>query len=127
MPSAILLPTMRTSTETLISAMRVLAVEIYSEDGVANAAIAEAADRLEELAEIPLVVEQKEYFDGPWVFTYEDEGGNLDITPPTRLALYFDTYEEVKQYIALARTKPQGRNCKMNGFPLRRITCKPVE
>lgn len=40
---------MRSSTETLIVAMRALADHIYSEDGVANAAIAEAADRLEEL------------------------------------------------------------------------------
>ncbi|NCC41382.1 MAG: hypothetical protein EOM21_18545 [Gammaproteobacteria bacterium] len=39
----------RSSTETLIAAMRVLAVDIQSEDGVANAAIAEAAERLLEL------------------------------------------------------------------------------
>lgn len=36
------------STETLIQALRILAQDIYSGDGVANAAIAEAADRLEE-------------------------------------------------------------------------------
>jgi hypothetical protein len=40
---------MRSSTETLIEALRILANEIQSEDGVANAAIAEAADRMEEL------------------------------------------------------------------------------
>ena len=40
---------MKTDTKTLISALRILAKEIFSEDGVANAAIAEAADRLEEL------------------------------------------------------------------------------
>ncbi len=40
----------RSSTETLITALRVLARDIKSGDGVANAAIAEAADRLEELA-----------------------------------------------------------------------------
>lgn len=39
----------KSSTETLIAAMRVLARDIQSGDGVANAAIAEAADRLEEL------------------------------------------------------------------------------
>lgn len=39
---------MKTSTKTLAAALRVLAVEIQSEDGIANAAIAEAADRLEE-------------------------------------------------------------------------------
>ena len=42
----------RTRTPILIAAMRLLAQEIQSEDGVANAAIAEAADRLEELAHI---------------------------------------------------------------------------
>ena len=36
------------STETLILALRVRAQDIDTEDGVANAAIAEAADRLEE-------------------------------------------------------------------------------
>jgi hypothetical protein len=40
---------MKSSTETLIKALRILAVETSSEDGVANTAIAEAADRLEEL------------------------------------------------------------------------------
>ena len=41
---------MRSSTTTLISALRILARDIKSDDGVANAAIAEAADRLEELS-----------------------------------------------------------------------------
>lgn len=40
----------RSSTQTIITAMRILAEDIQSEDGVANAAIREAADRLEELA-----------------------------------------------------------------------------
>ena len=39
---------MNTPTETLVSAMRALANDIQSEDGVANAAIQEAAQRLEE-------------------------------------------------------------------------------
>lgn len=39
----------RSTTETIIAAMRILAEDIQSEDGVANMAIAEAADRLEEL------------------------------------------------------------------------------
>ena len=38
----------QTSTKTLVSALRILAQDIQSDDGVANAAIAEAADRLEE-------------------------------------------------------------------------------
>jgi len=41
---------MRTDTQTIIAVMRHLAATIQSDDGVANAAIAEAADRLEELA-----------------------------------------------------------------------------
>jgi hypothetical protein len=40
---------MRAKTETIIGALRVLANDIQSEDGVANLAIAEAADRMEEL------------------------------------------------------------------------------
>lgn len=38
-----------TSSATLVSAMRILANEIQSDDGVANAAIREAADRIEQL------------------------------------------------------------------------------
>jgi len=41
---------MRSSTETIIGAMKILLHDIYCEDGVATAAIAEAADRLEEIA-----------------------------------------------------------------------------
>lgn len=41
---------MRTDTKTLIAAMRVLARDIQSKDGIANAAIAEAADRMAELS-----------------------------------------------------------------------------
>ena len=39
----------RSKTSTLINALCVLAYEIESPDGVANAAIAEAAERLEEM------------------------------------------------------------------------------
>ena len=42
---------MKTSTETLIKAMRILSSDIQSDDGVANAAIAEAAQRLAEQQE----------------------------------------------------------------------------
>ena len=40
----------QTDTPTLIKAMRIIARDIQSGDGVANAAIAEAADRLEDLS-----------------------------------------------------------------------------
>ena len=41
----------KTDTLTLAKAMRILAIQIHSDDGVANAAIHEAAERLEELHE----------------------------------------------------------------------------
>ena len=40
---------MRTSTETLIKSLNILASDIKSEDGIANAAISECALRIEEL------------------------------------------------------------------------------
>lgn len=40
---------MKTDTNTLIDALRILARDIHSEDGIANTAITEAADRLEKL------------------------------------------------------------------------------
>jgi hypothetical protein len=40
----------KSDTKTIIGAMRILSREIYCEDGVATAAIAEAADRLEEIS-----------------------------------------------------------------------------
>ena len=39
---------MRSATSTIFKVMRILANDIQSDDGVANAAISEAADRLEE-------------------------------------------------------------------------------
>lgn len=44
----------RTDTKTLIEAARILSRDIQSDDGVANAALAEIADRLEELDGIRL-------------------------------------------------------------------------
>lgn len=43
---------MTTPTETLIKALRILANDIQSEDGVANAVILEAAQRMEEDQEV---------------------------------------------------------------------------
>lgn len=43
---------MKATTEQLVSALRVLSVEIHSEDGVANAVVAEAAERLTLLANL---------------------------------------------------------------------------
>lgn len=39
----------RTDTTTLVKALRILSEDIYCEDGVATAAIAEGADRIEEM------------------------------------------------------------------------------
>jgi ribulose 1,5-bisphosphate synthetase/thiazole synthase len=50
---------MRTNTKTLIEAMRVLSREIKSEDGVANLAIAEAAERIAELESRAIKREQQ--------------------------------------------------------------------
>ena len=50
---------MKSSTETLIKAMYILSNHIQSEDGVANAAILEAAIRLEELYKENLELKQR--------------------------------------------------------------------
>lgn len=42
--------TPRSDTKTIIAALRILANEIESKDGVANAALLEAADRVEEMS-----------------------------------------------------------------------------
>lgn len=42
---------MKSDTNTIIRALRILARDIQSDDGVANAAITEAADRLQEQQE----------------------------------------------------------------------------
>lgn len=39
----------KNNSKTLIKALRILSEDIQSDDGVANACIAEAADRIEEL------------------------------------------------------------------------------
>ncbi len=53
----------RSSTETIIAALRILSVEIKSGDGIANAAIAEAAERMKELREAMIKI-CDESFDG---------------------------------------------------------------
>jgi hypothetical protein len=59
--------TPRSSTETLIKALRVLAHDIKTEDGVANTAISEAADRLEELHISSLAIAGPWKKETPWV------------------------------------------------------------
>ena len=43
---------MKATTEQIVSALRVLSVEMHSEDGVANTVVAEAADRLTLMANL---------------------------------------------------------------------------
>ncbi len=43
---------MKATTEQIVSALRVLSIEMHSEDGVANAVVAEAADRLTLMANL---------------------------------------------------------------------------
>jgi len=50
---------MKSSTETLIKAMYILSNDIQSEDGIANAAILEAATRLEELYKENIQLKQR--------------------------------------------------------------------
>ena len=67
----------RSDTKTIIMAMKYLSEDgIYSEDGVANAAIAEAAQRLEELAlenEVILKNQLKTQQDLEWWKGYADK------------------------------------------------------
>ena len=57
---------MTSSTTTLIAAMRILAADIQSDDGVANLAIAEAADRMEELQlALQQIVKHQKIIGGP--------------------------------------------------------------
>ena len=53
---------MNSSTQTLIEALRILARDIESGDGIANACIAEAADRLEGYAERLAELESQKAF-----------------------------------------------------------------
>ena len=54
----------KTSTPTLVSALRILAGEIQSDDGVASAAIAEGADRIEEFArDIAVIAAERDNLD----------------------------------------------------------------
>ena len=41
-----------TDTQTLVKALRILANDIQSEDGIANSVISEGADRIEKLLEL---------------------------------------------------------------------------
>lgn len=50
--------TPRTPNDILISALRILAEDIQSEDGIANACIVEAADRIEELTRSNAALQQ---------------------------------------------------------------------
>jgi len=50
---------MKTKSKTLIKALRILSEDVQSDDGVANACIAEAANRIEELEDKVSELNQK--------------------------------------------------------------------
>ena len=50
---------MKTNNKTLIHALRILARDIQSKDGIANACIAEGADRIEELSNLWVSVDDE--------------------------------------------------------------------
>jgi len=52
---------MKTETGTLIKALRILAEDIESDDGVANACIAEAADLLEKQLKLLTVLQDRPF------------------------------------------------------------------
>ena len=59
---------MRSSTETLIAAAKQLAVDIQSDDGIANMALREIAERLEELSRWIPITERLPDHDIPVLF-----------------------------------------------------------
>ena len=65
---------MRSSTKTLISALKILAEDIQSQDGVANAAIAEAAMRLEEQNQLLLDMQDIFSLSRNWTYQRYFEG-----------------------------------------------------
>lgn len=63
-------------TKTLIESMRILSRDIKSPDGVANAAIADAADRLEEASKLCftwLLAAKKAKADGDLADVFDDQ------------------------------------------------------
>lgn len=97
--------TPKTTTKVLIEALRVLAMDIQSKDGVANAAIAEAAGRLEELqAENKALREALE-----WALKqldYEDK--EEDLRWPETPAYYRDCTSYAKAKAALTAKREEG-------------------
>ena len=65
---------MRSTTRSLINALRVLDSEIKSEDGVANAVVAEAANRLEEQQERIKRLEEALEGTVKWIVHLADSG-----------------------------------------------------
>ena len=77
---------MRTDNQTLIDALRHLAIDIISDDGVANACITEAADRIEEM-EKDMIKKALKKFAGK----RKDAADELGISERT-------LYRKIKQY-----------------------------
>lgn len=95
---------MKTDDKTLIEALRILSRDIQSDDGVANACIAEAANRLAELTREDTVLVPRELL-GNWIRKL-DEIKNYELkifyTPsdvcyPLRVCAYDENNECVMQ------------------------------
>jgi predicted enzyme involved in methoxymalonyl-ACP biosynthesis len=88
----------RTDIKTLIEAMRIISEGIQSEDGVANAAIAEAGQRLKE---------QDDYIN-----ELEKAGGALSVCSDNLSCvsdsetLYLDTQKTIEAWNKLKESKP---------------------
>lgn len=114
---------MKTSRETLVKALRVLSREVISDDGVANACIAEAADRIEELeAEITqLKVAAHRLLDGVdemnWqpIGTAPKDGRHILLYRPT---IIFTGYHASGMWILNAPTLPVMSPAPTHWMPL---------
>lgn len=96
----------RSTTRTLIDVMRILAADIKSDDGVANAAIAEAADRLEEYMVASLCQTFSALNDvetDPTGRQPSDPGAKLDAGKP-RLGLVFMGFARALQEVGKVGT-----------------------
>lgn len=94
----------KSSDETLVLAMRVLVRDIQSDDGIANSAIAEAADRIESYAKaldvLPRLLEIKCRIakqDGEW-HIFERDGNGVAHGATFQAMLEALQHVDVKEY-----------------------------
>ena len=111
----------KSSTETLIAAMRILARDIESGDGVANVAIAEAADRL---AELQSHVMSEHLRDATKMAEQQASIAELAAKAATgrrAVAMLADTAEKVESLVGWV-----GRNMKCGCTPLELVKARAL-